>query len=185
MEKAKSAAAKQKQLFEHVAGFNADEMQGNLNLGEEHLQSFVGGMFAQLGIETRDKTRNGQVWKIRLPAEVMRAVGTRRGSLAVCFNREIAMGRDDLQMMDTESWLLDYLFRTALAHESQGKTAVTSDIKDGSTFLSSVLRWQDERGRRMRQEFAVVMLNSSGKATINPSDINEWMLGVKSQSVRR
>ena len=31
----------------------------------------------------------------------------------------------------------------------------------------------------MRQEFAVVMLNSNGKATINPSEINEWMLGVK------
>ena len=31
----------------------------------------------------------------------------------------------------------------------------------------------------MRQEFAVVMLNSNGKATINQNDINEWMLGVK------
>lgn len=179
LEKAKSAAAKQKQLFEHVAGFNSDEMQGNLNLGEGHLQSFVAGMFVQLGIEIRDKTHNGQVWKIKFPEEVMRAVGTRRGSLAVCFNREIAIGRDDLQMMDTESWLLDYLFRTALAHDTRGKTAVTSEIEPGSTFLSSVLRWQDERGRRIRQEFAVVMLNSNGKTTINPSDINDWMLGVK------
>ena len=31
----------------------------------------------------------------------------------------------------------------------------------------------------MRQEFAVVMLNGNGKATINQNAISDWMLGVK------
>ena len=179
LERAKNTAEKQKQLFEHVAGFNSGEMQGNLNLGEEHLQSFVDGMFAQLGIEIRDRTHDGQVWRVKLPADLMTTLRVRTGSLAVCFNREIAAGRDDLQMMDTESWLLDYLFRIALAHDGRGKTAVIPDIEAGGTFLSAVLRWQDERGRRMRQEFAVFWLSSSGSPIINPSELNDWLLGTK------
>lgn len=179
LKKAKSAADKQKLLFEHVAGFNAEEMQGNLNLDEAHLESFVAGMFAQLGIETVETTHKGKLWQVRLPEDVMREAGTRRSRLAICFDREIAMGRDDLQMIDTESWLLDYLFRCALSHEFRGKSAVTAGPQGASTLFSSVLRWQDDRGRRMRQEFAAITLDPEGIASINNKEVNRWLLGAQ------
>jgi ERCC4-related helicase len=177
--KARGAAEIQRQLFDHVAGFNAEEMQGNLNLDESHLRAFIGGMFAQLGIETQDTTHKGQVWQVKLPEEIMRAAGTRRSRHAICFDRELAASRDDLQMMDTGSWLLDYLFRAAVGYEFQGKTAVTTGLKDTSTLFGTVLRWQDQRGRRMRQEFAAITVDGQGKVNANDERVNHWLLGVQ------
>ncbi|MDC0174881.1 helicase-related protein [Pseudomonadales bacterium] len=180
LELAKSAAGKQSVLFEHVAGFNAKEMQGNLAIDEGHLKSFIAGMFNQLGIETQDVTHKDQVWQIKLPEDVMRALGTRRSRHAICFNRELAVARDDLLMMDTDAWLLNYLFDAALAYDFHGKTAVITGMDNVGTILTSVLRWQDDRGRRMRQEFAAISLDEKNRARTNSSEFSDWLLKHKS-----
>lgn len=184
LQKAKSAADKQSVLFEHVAGFKVEEMQGSLVIDEAHLRAFIGGMFSQLGIETLDITHKDQVWQIKLPEDVMRAAGTRRSRHAICFNRELAASRDDLLMMDTDAWMLEYLFNAALAYDFQGKTAVITHMKETQAVMTSVLRWQDERGRRMRQEFAVLSIDAQGNSQANHNHVSEWLLNKQQESVQ-
>ena len=175
--KARKAAEMQKQLFDHVAGFDVGEMQGALNIDDSHLRAFVQGMFERLRIEILETTHKEQVWQIKLTEEVMKATGTRRRRHSICFDRDLAMGRDDFQMMDTESWLMDYLLRTALEYDFRGKTAIIDDVSGMSNLFSSVLRWQDERGRRMRQEFSLIMLNAQGEVSANSRQASLWLLG--------
>ena len=180
---AKSTAEKQSELFDHVAGFKAEEMLGNFVIDEAHLRSFIAGMCSQLGIEIKDVTHKEQVWQIKLPDDVMRAAGTRRSRHSICFSRELSASREDLLMMDTDAWLLNYLFDAALAYDFHGKTAVITGFGGADAVLSAVLRWQDDRGRRMRQEFAAISLDGQRQAKINTKSFSNWLLKNNSGSL--
>ncbi|GGQ22799.1 helicase-related protein [Shewanella litoralis] len=176
LKQAQSAADKQSILFAHVAGFSKEEMKDNLVIDETHLRAFIGGMFVPLGIVILDITHQDQVWTIKLPEEVMRAVGTRRSRHSICFNRELAATRDDLLMMDTDAWLLEHLFSAALDYDFGGKTAAITGLDETPWMMASILRWQDNHGRRMRQEFAAVCLDAQGNSQINSAIISDWLL---------
>ena len=106
----------------------------------------------------------------------MQALGTRRSRMAICFRRDLALVRDNLHMIDTESWLLEFLFCTALSHEFRGKTAIVTGTDSAVTFMPSVLRWQDDRGRRVRQEFALLSMNENGAIALNQEAMGRWLL---------
>jgi superfamily II DNA or RNA helicase len=179
--KAKSAADKQSILFKHVAGFDVNEIQGNFRIGEAHLRSFVNGMFMQLGIEVQTTKHKEQVWEIKLPEKIMRATGTKRSRHTICFNRELSVDREDLIMMDADSWLLNYLFKEALSHKFQGKTASIAEMQGEQAIMTAVLRWQDTRGRRMRQEFVSVSLYDGSACAINHKVFSDWLLSPKTE----
>jgi hypothetical protein len=40
-----------------------------------------------------------------------------------------------------------------------------------------MLYWQDDQGRRARQEFAAVIVNSKGQVSINPQTFADWLAG--------
>jgi len=73
--KARSSAAKQRELFEHAASFDPDETLHELRITQQHGAAFVLGMFKQLEIEVVDTTHNELLWHIRLPESVLRELG--------------------------------------------------------------------------------------------------------------
>lgn len=170
---AQSAASKQQDLFQHASGFDPSETQSELNIGTDHLASFVEGMAEQLEIEIAERTHNEKVWHLRLPESVSYRLGTRRMRRPVTFDRMIAAQRPDIEHMNMDSLLLQFLLNCATQYEFGGITSLASGLK-GDALIACVARWQNERGGRSRQELAVVEADEQA-SKINPEWVTHWL----------
>ena len=68
--KARAAAEKQRELFEHVTGYDPSASSNELAINSDHVRAFATGMFDQLGIEIVMEHHGGLVWDIRIPEEI-------------------------------------------------------------------------------------------------------------------
>ena len=55
-------------------------------------------------------------------------------------------------------------------------TAIVNGL-NGEAFLTAVLRWQNDQGQRLRQEYTALLLNEDGSITTNPEKFGEWLKG--------
>lgn len=174
--RAKEATAKQRELFEHAASFDPDETRHELRITQDHGAAFVLGMFPQLSIEIVDTTHNGLLWHIRLPEAVQQELGVNRSRYEVTLDRILASNRPGTHMLDLDSFLMQYLIRKAKSYDFMGLSAVVrSHTIDGSAILTSLLRWQNDQGRRLRQEYTAYGISADGQVTINPESFSDWM----------
>ena len=176
LEKAKSATRIQRELFDHAASFDPGEIKEELAISIEHLQAFAKGMFEQLGVEIVETTHEEKVWHIRLPEELMGNLGTGRSRYEVTFDRILATHRPNTHMLDLDSFLMKYLINHAKSYEFGGLAAVvnSANLKPGA-LVAGLLRWQNDQGRRMRQEYAVYHVTTTGKSALNPTALSEWL----------
>ena len=176
LRRASEAAGLQRELFQHAACFNPDELQDELVITTKHVEAFVTGMCQQLGIDLVQKTHGDRVWQLRLPETVMRVLGTRKSRIEITFDRVIGRQRPDTVMMDMNAPLMEQMIFTASRYEFGGKSAVvrTKHIK-GDAFMAGQLRWQNELGQRMRQEFAAFVVKG-GSVSHNPGALGQWLL---------
>jgi len=186
LRQARSAAAKQHELFSYAATSNPDELGAELSIGVEHLYSFVLGMFDQLGIEVAERTHKERLLRIRLSEQVMREMGLSPKAsqrMDVTLDRMLAANRPDTHMLDLTSKLMQYLLGKACEYDFGGLTATlkTSGIGEGA-LLGAILRWQAPQGKRMRQEFVTIQVND-GKARLNPAEASQWLLVPADHSV--
>ena len=114
--RARAAAEKQRELFEHVIGYDPSEAKQELAITSLHVRAFVLGMFRQLGIEIIEKHHGGLVWDIRIPEEVAEEISTRRTRWRITLDRTWAAARRDVHMLDLESPLMQLMLRRAKAH---------------------------------------------------------------------
>ncbi|MCF6209532.1 MAG: hypothetical protein L3K24_02400 [Gammaproteobacteria bacterium] len=174
--RAKAATAKQRELFEHAASFDPDETRHELRISQEHGAAFVQGMFQQLDIEVVDTTHNELLWHIRLPEPVQQELGVTRSRYEVTLDRILAINRPGTHMLDLDSFLMQYLIRKAKSYDFMGLSAVIqSDNLDGAAILTSLLRWQNDQGQRMRQEYTAYEIAADGQVTVNPQAFSEWL----------
>lgn len=176
LEMARAATAKQKELFEHAASFDPDETRHELRISHEHGASFVQGMFQQLDIEVVDTTHNELLWHIRLPESVQKAIGITRSRYEVTLDRILATTRPGTHMLDLDSFLMQHLIHKAKSYDFMGLSAVIrSENLDGDAILTSLLRWQNDQGQRMRQEYTAYGIAPDGQVTVNPQTFSEWL----------
>lgn len=71
---------------------------------------------------------------------------------------------------------MQYLLQKAKSYDFAGQTAVikTDNIKC-QAFFTSILRWQNDQGNRLRQEFTVYQILANGKVKTNPVVFGEWL----------
>lgn len=174
LERAKEAAGKQHELFAHASGFNPEEASSELQITSDHLQAFVEGMASLLGIDILERTHRGQVWEIRLPEAITKEVGVRRQRYAITFDRLLAMRRQEILHINMDSWLLRFLLKRATHYDFGGVTSLSRGLGD-KALLVAVARWNNQRGRRARQELAVVDVDGPGSARINPPWVSDWL----------
>jgi superfamily II DNA or RNA helicase len=172
---AQKALEKQRELFEYAAGFDPKEMAGELALSREHVKGFVSAMLGVLGIELREVTHQGEVFDLRLPEDVKEALPGYLRRLRVVFDRKLARTRTDWEMMDFGSPFLRYLLDQAEAHSFGGLVADVANLPLRG-IVATILRWQNDQGFRMRQEFAAIGLDGAGAAELNPEAFAEWLL---------
>lgn len=173
--KAREAAKKQHELFEHAASFDPNETRNELRISGEHSDAFVTGMFRQLGIEIVDTSHNGLLWHIRLPDAVQAALGVARSRYEVTLDRVLAVNRPNTHMLDLDSYLMQYLLQQAKSYDFMGLSAVIRDLPGTSALTTSLLRWQNDQGQRRRQEYTVYGMTTDGRVRVNPDSFSEWL----------
>jgi len=173
--RARDAVEKQRELFEYAAGFDPDEARGELAITPAHTRAFVEGMFALLDIEVVRRLHGGTVLELKLPDALLEALPGQSSRIRVTFDRERAAGRRDLEMLDFHSRLFRHLIERAQAHAFGGVCASIRDF-DGRALLTAMLRWQNDQGMRMRQEFTAVEVDMEGDAALNPERFSRWLL---------
>ncbi len=176
LNKAKSSASKQRELFEFAAGYDPNEMKEELNITSEHVQSFTLGMFNYLGVEIVGKTHKDLIWQIKLPEEIAAELGVRKTRWEITFDRVLQAKRSNCEMMDLDNLIFKYLLNKAKSYEFGGLTAAVKNVEgiDG-VVLCSYLKWQNSVGLRQRQELVAAHLNSNNNVEINPQAFCNWL----------
>jgi len=176
LDRARAATVEQRELFEHAASFDPNEIRHELRISNEHGATFVRGMFQKLGIEVIDTTHNDLLWHIRLPEKVQQELGVTRSRYEVTLDRMLATNRSGTHMLDLDSFLMQYLIREAKSYGFMGLSAVIRSEKlDGVAILTSLLRWQNDQGQRMRQEFTAYQIAADGQVIVNSQTFSEWL----------
>lgn len=176
LERAKSATKKQRELFDYAAGFDPNETDRCLNIDHEHGIAFVVGMFDRLDIEVVETAYNERLLHIRLPEKVKNDLGVERSRYQVTLDRGLAINRPNTHMLDLDSFLMRYLIERAKSYDFMGLSAViNSQSLEGGVLLTSLLRWQNDQGGRMRQEYTAYWVKKNGDVQINPNQFTDWL----------
>lgn len=174
LKKTRGSAQKQRELFEHAARYDEEELAENLQITDQHVQAFVFGMFRLIGVEIIEMLHNNKVLKIRLPDAIRNELGMKAARMDITFDRLLASNRANTTMMDLTAPFMTYLVRVAKSYDFGGQCAVIKALT-GESVLTALLRWQDDQGRRMRQSFSVFRLDGQSVET-NPAEFGVWLL---------
>lgn len=170
---ARDAVEKQRELFEFAATFDPNETKNELEIGAEHIAAFIRGMFRSLKIEVLTETHHDTVMQIRIPDELIEKNKGLRQRMHVTFDRMIAATRSSLHMLDLTSPLMLLLVEEAKSHDFGGLSASAKGL-DGESLMTGVLRWQNDQGKRMRQEYTA-LLYKDGQVEVNPVEFGHWL----------
>ncbi|MCK2183595.1 helicase-related protein [Halomonas getboli] len=177
LERARNAASLQRDLFEHVSSFDANAFSQQIVVTNDHLKSFVSGMCRLLEIEVDYHYLRGAAWRLRLPQWIKNRLHMSRSVISITFNRPLSRDRDDLELISYGSAFFKALIEMALDTDFGGKHAMTSmnTTQAQGAILATMLRWQNEAGRRMSEEFSI-FLDDGKDIKLNPPSIQEWLL---------
>lgn len=187
LKQARSAAAKQRELFVHAATSDPGELRDELEITADHLYSFVLGMFDQLGIEIAERSHKERLLRIRLSDQVMREMGLSHKApqrMDVTLDRMLAANRPGTHMLDLNSKLMQYLLGKACEYDFGGLAAMLKapGLGEGA-IIGAMLRWQGPQGKRMRQEFVAIQVND-GRAMMNSNKATQWLLSPAEHSAQ-
>ena len=174
MRRAREAAELQRDLFQHAVSYDADELRRGFRVGTPHLKAFVFGMIELIGGSIRDSRRlPGSAWRIELPPDAGLPRIGREGRVA--FARELGQMNAEVEVLDLDHPLVLELLARARSYDFQGLTATTT-LYGFENVVTAMLRWQDERGQRMRQEFMAISVERSGELKVNAPTVMSWFL---------
>lgn len=174
LEVAQSAAAKQKELFAYVSGYDPDDNQQELEVSRHHLRAFVEGMLPHNDIEIVNRRHGDMVWELKIPEEVRRDLPEFKTHTRVTFDRTWAADRSDIHMLDMRSPLVQILLGQAKRSDFGGRVAAIRC--EGTSVITAFLRWQNNHARRMRQEFVAIQISDDGWTVTNPDAFSQWLL---------
>lgn len=175
LERAREAVEKQQELFKYVSGFNPLEAKKGLIIVAEHVKAFVLGMCEELGIDLLEKSHGGRMMHLRLPDTIRQVIGTLKQRLAITFDRDFAATRRDVEMMDFQSYFFRYLIDVARSYDFGGFCASLKELP-GVAWVTAVLRWQNDQGIRLREEYTVIQVSEDEATHINSDLFIEWLL---------
>jgi superfamily II DNA or RNA helicase len=178
LKRASESTQKQRELFEYASSFDPNEVKNDIKISPEHVAVFVAGMFKELEVEILANVHNGAILDIRLPEKIVEEEPGLRSRMQVTFDRVWAANRPNLHMMDLNSRLMQYLLTKAKAYDFGGLAAVFEGL-NGEALITGILRWQNDHGQRMRQEYTALLAKSDGNIETNPSEFEEWLKSPK------
>ena len=78
-------------------------------------------------------------------------------------------------MMDLESPLFLYMLDIAGSYGFDGRVAKICGPGNSVAVITAMLRWQNDQGKRMRQEYIACLVKDDGSVGTNPEEFVEWL----------
>ncbi len=175
LKRAREAVEMQRELMTYASSYNPEETKGELKITFDHVHSFLDGMMKHLAIEIDETTHKGKVMRIRIPNEIASELALRGKYMRITLNRELAALRSDIHMMDLESPLFLYMLEKSRSYSFDGRVAKINGINDTAAVMTAMLRWQNDQGKRIRQEYVACLIKNDGHVETNPEEFVEWL----------
>jgi len=125
---------------------------------------------------TSEDIFNNTVYELKLPDELKEELGFHSKNIRISFIKDAKLIRKGILLMDINNPLLRMLFEKAKSPGFGGQLAIIKGMDRTSFIKSSILRWQDEQGRRIKQEYNVWLLKDFDNIEHNSSAFSDWLL---------
>ena len=126
-----------------------------------------------LGIDIVERTHENLLWDLRLPDALRESFGVSKTRWKITFDRMLAARNQDWMPINMDNWFFRHLLDIAVRYDFGGTAALTDGLH-GQALFAGVARWQNDRGRRARQELALISIDSE-RARLNPAWASEWL----------
>lgn len=179
LDRARNAKRLQDEIFTHIAGYDPNALMGTLGFTMQHVNLFVRSMLPMLGAKIQTEQYEGQVLEVRLPDD-MRGYFAEFGQRTVVrltTDRRMAQRLRDVVLLDFETKFFQYLIDFAKSQEFDGMYAATTSGSGAIGTLAAVkLRWQNDQGEPLTEEFVTLFAETNGRIETNPPFLTEWLV---------
>lgn len=179
LNRAKSAKQLQDELFTHIAGYDPNALSGTLGFTMQHVNIFVRGMLTKLSIPIGAELYHGSVLEVRLPDDMRSRFAEfgQRTVVRITTDRRIAQRTRDVVLLDFETPFFQHLIEFAKSQHFGGLYAATEASSDRSGVLAAAkLRWQNDQGEPLTEEFVTFFSDGNGAVETNPPFISHWLV---------
>ena len=177
--RAKRAKFLQDEIFTHVAGYDPNALSGTLGFTMQHVDVFIRGMLPLIGIKLETTLHDGAVKQIRLPETLQGEFAEfgKRTVVRVTTDRRLARRLRDVVLLDFETPFFRYLIEKAKSQCFDGLYASTRSVADAEgTLIAFKLRWQNDQGEVLTEEFVPMFAAKNGTITKNPPFLAQWLV---------
>jgi ERCC4-related helicase len=169
---AQQAKALQDEILSYAVGFDPEALGGALGLTMRDVGMFIRAMVPMIGAQIEASFYDGRVLELRLP-ETLRGDFPEfkaRTVVRVTTDRRLAQRLDDVVLLDFESSFFTHLIEMAKRPDFGGTYASldSQSTQDGIVGAYKI-RWQNDQGEPMVDEFVVLHSDGQEPVAANPS----------------
>ncbi|RWB03908.1 MAG: DEAD/DEAH box helicase [Mesorhizobium sp.] len=172
VERARQAKLLQDEIFAHVIGFEPEALRGTLGFTMNHVNLFVRGMLPIIGAKIEEELYDGRLIQIRLPEEMRGrfAEFSQKTILRITSDRRLASRLKDAVLLDFETEFFQYLVENAKSQSFDGiYSSLCADSASAGSIAAFKLRWQNDQGEPLTEEFVAIYRSPTGLVEVNPS----------------
>ena len=176
---AQRAKELQDEIFRHVVGYDPSGLAGTLGFTMQHVNLFIRGMLPFLGVQLQTTMYDGAVLEIRLPDGLRGRFSEfhQRTVVRITTDRRIARRLEEVVLLDFKASFFRHLISTAKAQPFGGQYASVFAPGGEEGILSAFqLRWQNDQGSGLTEEFATLFLTGSRGVKKDPPFLIDWLV---------
>lgn len=162
---------------DYVADGDA-EVGGTIGFTMQHVATFVRCMLPLINVTIASETHDGSVLEVRLPEEMrgLFAEFAQKTVVRVTTDRRLAQRMGDVVLLDFESEFFRHLIEHAKSQKFDGLyTSIATGASRGS-LAAFKLRWQNDQGEPLTEEFLPIFLGSDGRTEVNPAFLTSFLI---------
>ena len=176
--RAERARELEQDIFAHAVSFEADALRGTLGFTMQHVDLFIRSMLPFIDVSLTATRHNSKMLEIRLPEDLRGRFPefAQRTVVNVTTDRRLAQRFKDIILLDFEAPFFRFLIDHAKSHEFDGFYAAAESPPGTEGALGAfMLRWQNDQGAVLTEEFVPVFVTFDDRVECNPSFLAQWL----------
>ncbi|MGA7553248.1 MAG: DEAD/DEAH box helicase, partial [Candidatus Acidiferrales bacterium] len=176
--RAERARELEQDIFAHAVSFEADALRGTLGFTMQHVDLFIRSMLPFIGVSLTAARHNSKMLEIRLPEDLRGRFPefAQRTVVNVTTDRRLAQRFRDIILLDFEAPFFRFLIDHAKSQEFDGFYAAAESPPGTEGALGAfMLRWQNDQGAVLTEEFVPVFVTFDDRVECNPSFLAQWL----------
>jgi len=189
VQKAQEARRLQDELLSYATGFDPNALGGALGLTMQDVAMFVRSMLPFVDVSVSNTLYDGRVLELRLPEELRGRFPEfqQRTVVRVTTDRALAQRLADVTLLDFETLFFRHLIRSAQDPAFGGSYAsIPAERGDQGALAAYRLRWQNDQGEPIVEEFMVLHTGDTQVLSVNPPFVRDVlrrpMTGIRLQA---